>query len=73
MRRHLYRFRQTHSLNKTSEVEPVVIWCVTTKKIASEDSFEFLCLSPAADAVQISFDEMNENAYKTKFSVLNDP
>ena len=36
-----------------SQGETVVIWCVATKKFASEDSFEFLCLSSAAVAVQV--------------------
>ena len=40
-------------LNKKSHVETVVFGVYQQRKFASEDSFGFLILSSAADAVQI--------------------
>ena len=55
-------------LNKKSQMEPVVIWCV----FASEDSFVFRCLF-FGYRCGANFDQVSENAYKTNFTVLNDP
>ena len=59
-------------LNKKLQVEPVVIWCVSTKKICQ---WRQLCVTLPFSGCRCdaSFDEMNENAYKTNFRVLNEP
>ena len=57
-------------LNKKSQVEPVIIWCVLTKIICQ---FSQLCVSFATSRCGSNFDEMNENAYKTNLWVRNGP
>ena len=64
----MLNIQEYRSLNRMSQVESVVIWCVSTKKICQCVSLPF-----SSSRCCANFDEMNDHAYKTNFRVLNDP
>ena len=62
---------QNTFLNRRSQLEPAVIWCVSTKKFRQRRQLKFFL--PFFDSrCGANFDEMNKIAYKTNFRVLKD-